>query len=624
MKFLIFVCCLLAGLPQANALSFEEEISRLKKGEYYFYYLTEDFPTAMTLLMQLRESDALGEELDVMEAAMLLSLGLHKQAQKIFEKIQQDGKVSSSKSWFYLSRRWFELGEFDNVIYSIDQIDPLKITPDSQLESQFMLASAYMELSDHAKAQKIIAAMPRASIWTGYARHNYIIAMMHGNSSGRSLNLLIEDATFYLPDTQEATHLRDRINLISAIHFLELGQSRSAMKHLKKVSLEGPYTPAALLQYGWVSVEQGDYEKALQPWRELQTRFNLFDPDVMESMLGIPQVFELMKAYTQAIKSYESIEQRLFSMTQFINTTQDELATAAWLESWISIQSDPHWGWKSQLNTTVPFNDVSGLLHQMLSEDTMVNDLREYRDLEILTQYLIEKEHDLVLWKNMLQQRKSEALARDVAPQFERAKQVILEAKNAYATSLKILNDSNNNGFSLATLEQKTSLEKLTSSTLSLEHLIALNNPIRDTGLYQQRWSRVNGLLLWQMNEMKPRVQWQLQRDLLNTKRYIAEAEKQLQETKLADTWSDSSWYGLGGRVDDLLIKTASLRKKSEESKASARNDLVSKAQRYLMVQQQRIKDYLAQSRLSIARLYDEALQRRLALGDVPEEEARP
>jgi hypothetical protein len=260
----------------------------------------------------------------------------------------------------------------------------------------------------------------------------------------------------------------------------------------------------------------------------------------------------------------------------------------------------------------------------MLSEDTMVNNLREYRDLEILTQYLKEKEHDLKLWKNMLKRRRFEALGRDVTPQFIRAERVIVESKNTYDMLLKILNESDKNGFALATIKQQNSLQALTSSTLSLERILTLNSPTRNVDLYQQRWSRVNGLLLWQMNEMKPRMQWQLQRDLINTKHYISLTQQQLKETKLASQWSGSSWYGLESRVDSLLLRTTLLQKTSEENKLLIRNELISNTHNYLVAQQKRIKDYLAQSRLSIARLYDEALQRRLALGDVSLEEALP
>jgi len=622
MKFLMVVCCLLLGLPQANALSSEQEILRLKKGEYYFYYLTEDYPSALALLEPLREHQSLGQEFDIMQADMLLALGLHAEAQRIFEQIQP--VPSSPQSWFYLARRWFELGEFYNVLHSAEQIDALSLKAESQTELQFMMASSYMELGEHIKAQKIIEGMPRSAIWTGYARHNYIIAMMGGNTSGRSLKLLIEDATFYLPETPEAKDLRDRIHLISAIHFVEIGKNQSALKHLKLISLEGPYTPAALLQYGWVNFEQGNYQRALQPWRELQTRFNLFDPDVMESMLGIPQVFELMKSYTQAIKSYESIEKRLVAMKQFVSTTKTKLETAAWLDSWISVQTDPRWGWHSQLNSTLPFSDESGLLHQLLSEDLIVNGLYEYRDLVMLAQYVEDKEQDLLLWQAMLVQRKSEALNRDLNPQFKRAQRIILESEKAYAELLTMLNDSDNDVSVLATRKQQGSLKKLTQASLNLEQLMTLNSVTRNVDLYQQRWARINGVLLWQVNEMKPSVQWQLQRDVINSKRYIAQAENQLLETRLADKWSGSSWQGLTVRLNDALQKTSSVKESIEKEKIESKNRLIAKAQQFLSLQEQRITDYLARSRLSIARLYDEALQRKIARGDVSGIEVRP
>lgn len=622
MKFLMVVCCLLLGLPQANALSSEQEILRLKKGEYYFYYLTEDYPSALALLEPLREHQSLGQEFDIMQADMLLALGLHAEAQRIFEQIQP--VPSSPQSWFYLARRWFELGEFYNVLHSAEQIDALSLKAEFQTELQFMMASSYMELGEHIKAQKIIEGMPRSAIWTGYARHNYIIAMMGGNTSGRSLKLLIEDAIFYLPETPEAKDLRDRIHLISAIHFVENGENQSALKHLKLISLEGPYTPAALLQYGWVNFEQGNYQRALQPWRELQTRFNLFDPDVMESMLGIPQVFELMKSYTQAIKSYESIEKRLVAMKQFVSTTKTKLETAAWLDSWISVQTDPRWGWHSQLNSTLPFSDESGLLHQLLSEDLIVNGLYEYRDLVMLAQYVEDKEQDLLLWQAMLVQRKSEALNRDLNPQFNRAQRIILESEKAYAELLTMLNDSDNDVSVLATRKQQGSLKKLTQASLNLEQLMTLNSATRNVDLYQQRWARINGVLLWQVNEMKPSVQWQLQRDVINSKRYIAQAENQLLETRLADKWSGSSWQGLTVRLNDALQKTSSVKESIEKEKIESKNRLIAKAQQFLSLQEQRITDYLARSRLSIARLYDEALQRKIARGDVSEIEVRP
>lgn len=618
MKLLACIFLLLAGFSQVHALTNEQEIQRLEKGEYYFHYLTHDFPSAMTQLSHLSTHQGLSEELDVMKAAMLLSLGLHAQAQEIFEKIQREEGASSSQSWFYLARRWFELGEYYNSVYCLQQVKFEEIKLDYKLESQFMLSSAYMELGEHKKAQKLIEQMPRASIWTGYTRHNYIIEMMLGNNSGRSLDLLIEDSTFYLPETEEGKNLRDRINLVSAIHYLELGRNRSAEKYLKKVSLAGPYTTAALLQYGWNKAEQGDYEAALQPWRELQTRYNRFDPDVMESMLGIPQLFELMGAYSQAIKSFESIEKRLFAMKGFVGSTREQLATASWLDSWLAVQPDSQWGWQAQLDSTVPFGDASGLLQHLLTEDLMVNDMREYRDLVILAQYLKDKEQTLELWQAMVKQRRFEALNRNEGPTFNKADKLIRQAESEYQNLLQYLDSSTKNVFSFPTAKQQNNLDRLTRSTLNLETLMQTDSATRNLVDYKQRWSRVKGVLLWEMNEAKPQMQWRLKRDLAKTKDYIAKAKRQLLETRLADSWSDSSWQGMDERVNHLLIKTQKLTLLASKAEAEAKNKLLVKTEGFLTDQYRRINDYLAHSRLSIARLYDDALQRRVAQGGLP------
>ena len=617
MKPLFFIFVIIFGVSSAYALTPEQEIMRLQKGEYYFHYLTQDFPAAMNQISRWRGQEAMGKEVYVMEAAMLLSLGLHEQAQTIFEKIQREGGISSSQSWFYLARRWFELGEFYNSVYCLQQLNIEEVQLEYQLETQFMMSSSYIELGEYKKAQKLIAKMPRSSIWTGYAQHNYIIAMIYGNNSGRSLNLLIEDATFYLPKTKEANALRDRINLVSGIYYLGLGQNRSANKYLKSVSLEGPYTPAALLQYGWAKVEQGEYNEALQPWRELQTRFNRFEPDVMESMLGVPRLFELMGAYTQAIKSYESIEKRLLAMTEFVNATQKKLNSASWLDLWIAVQADSRWGWQIPLNSTVPFDDVSGLLQLLLAEDLVVKDMREYRDLVILSQYLKEKEEDLLLWQQMVKQRKFDALTRDVKPMFDQANKVLAEAAHDYKALSLYVDSSAQKLFSFPTSTQDLSLEKLTRSTLNLEMLLALNSTTRDVELYQQRWARVRGILLWQMNEEKPSMQWQLERNLKSTKQYMVRAKRQLLETQLADNWSDDSWRGLDVRLSRVLQETQALKELTDQAVLESKNNILLKSENFIVSQKNRINDYLSQARLSIARLYDDALQRRIADGDV-------
>jgi hypothetical protein len=620
MKFLL-IAFLLLSTAFSYAQNHEQEVLRLKKGEYYYHYLTGDFPSAMNQLKQWRSSNgAIADEADVMEAAMLLSLGLHQQAQAIFEKIQLSGSDASSQSWFYLARRWFELGEYESALYSIKNIKPAELAIGKLSEAQFMKAASLIELTEHKQALAMINNMPRSSIWTGFARHNYILAMFDGNNSGQSLALLIEDATFYLPETEEGRNLRDRIHLISALHFLQVGKNRSAEKHLKSMSLAGPYTPTALLQYGWAKVEQGKYEEALQPWRELQARYNPFDPEVMESMLGVPHVLELMNANTQALNVHEITEKKLLSMKAFLINLNEGLADNPWLEDWIYNQDDQGWGWQANIDRTLPLNDTAAVLQQLVADEALVNQMTEYRDLLLLSNYLAEKENSLRLWLTLVDKREQASKARDVLPILAQANIDIKTAKDELNQMQLRLQQSTDDLFSLPSENEEKRIDLLSRSAKNIENLTQANKASRNVEQYQQRWSRVKGVFLWQMSAEKVNKQWQLKKQLVAIDRLIKTTNTQLLETRLANQWSPLAWMGMKDKILVVLAQVKALKESAVQAKTESKVALLNDSKQYLVAQIFRINDYLSQSRLSIARLYDEALQHHVATGELREE----
>lgn len=621
MRFL-FVFLLFVSASHAEPLTDEQEVLRLQKGEYYFHYLTGDFPSAMNQLAQWRSGDdAIESEADVMEAAMLLSLGLHEKAQATFEKIKQQGNQASSQSWFYLTKRWFELGNFAAVLYCINHINEKDVSFATLAEAQYMKVSAFIELGEYKKAQNLISKMQRDDIWTGFARHNFLLAMFNGNSSGQSLSLLIEDAAFYLPDTEEGRNLRDRIHLISGLHYLQSGRNRSAEKHLKSISLDGPYTPAALLQYGWGKVEQGEYEEALQPWRELQTRYNRFDPEVMESMLGVPHVLELERAHTQALKIYERSEKLLLSMKSAVEQATAELPSNPWLEQWIFQQADQSWGWMANIDKTLPLDDTSAMMKGLLAENTFINLLTEYRDLVLLTQYLTEKEENLRLWAAMVKKRQQQSKIRYADPILKQAEKQLAVAELELSHLQNELARSGNNLFSLPTLADDQRALLLSRTAKNIETLVQTNKVSRDVQQYKERWARVKGLSLWQLSEDQPGKQWSLDKELHSMKVEIDQAQRQLLETKIAKQWAPNAWRGMSAKITTLLTRTVQAKQAAVVATDEGKQKLVALSEEYLQQLSFRINDYLSQARLSIARLYDDELQRQVAYGELSREE---
>jgi tetratricopeptide (TPR) repeat protein len=621
MKILLMAFLLLCA-NFSHAQSSEQEILRLKKGEYYYHYLTGDYLSAMNQLQQWRSNNGvIANEADVMKAAMLLSLGLHQQAQSIFEDIQQGGSIASSKAWFFLARRWFELGEYESTLYSITNIAPTDLLAEDLTEAQFMKAASLIELGKHKKALVMINNMPRSSIWAGYARHNLILDIFKGNKSGQSLTLLIENATFYLPETEEGQNLRDRIHLVSAIYFLQTGQHRSAEKHLKSISLAGPYTPSALLQYGWAKVEQGKYEEALQPWRELQIRFNQFDPEVMESMLGVPHVLELMNADTQALNIYEMTEKRLLSMKAFLIQMSEGLADNPWLEDWVFNQKDQSWGWQAKIETTFPLNDTTAVLQQLVTNEKLVNQMTEYRDLLLLTNYLSEKEESLRSWLVMVDKRERATKSRNVLPILEQSSEKIKAVKDELRFFENRLINSIDDVFALPSENETKSIELLSLVAKRIERLAQVNKASRNVEKYQQRWARVKGVFLWEMNSIKTHRQWELKKQLVAIGRLLKTVDAQLIKTRLANQWSPSAWLGMKEKIWVVLKRINILKKISTQAMIDSKTVLLMDSTQYLDTQIYRINDYLSQSRMSIARLYDEALQNDVNLDVLSEEE---
>lgn len=600
----------------------EQEVLRLKKGEYQYYYLTGNYMEAMNRLTQLKEKGGVSEqETNLMEVSMLLSMGLYKQAQELFETIQgseNTNDITLSNYWFILAKRWFELAEYESVIYSIDQI---KVTTEQSdefgadriEEARFMKATSYIELGQHRKAQEVISQMSQYGIWVGYARHNYLLAMFEGNNSGRSLSLLIHEAEYYLPKTDEGRHLKDRINLIAALQFFNNGNNNEVEKYLKRISLDGPYTPAALLQLGWNFVEQARYDSALQPWRELQTRFNDFEPDVMESMLGVPHVLEVMGAHTQALKTFEMAEEKFSAMKQAVDEANNTTAINNWLDDWILNQAKEGWTFQTDLEKTFSMTETTGFLHGLISSDEFVNNLVEYRDLVLLTDYLTEQESKLQLWLELVEKRAKQSKVKEGTEILDRATRELFVAKARLSNLQEYLSQSHTDLFTLPSVVEQEKITALSDTAKVIKQLEQDNKASRNLEPYKQRWRRVRGVFLWQMNEAKPRKQWQLKKELMVTDRLIERAETQLLETRLANEWSPIAWQGMKGRVTALAIKISELKASAEKRKISRKQWLILVSEAYLNDLEYRINDYLAHTKLSIARLYDDALQSYVA-----------
>ncbi|MEC9256255.1 MAG: hypothetical protein VX771_10725, partial [Pseudomonadota bacterium] len=318
----------------------EDAEKRLLRGNFYYSYLVGEYYQTLYYLREWKEligSDTTPEtEAEVMRAAVYLSLGLEDQAEDLFYAVFEEGGSASGDAWYFLTQRLFSAGFYGRAEQAAR--NALAASPalsrryDQELS--YLLVSSISEQDRVEEALIVVKGMEDASIWTGYARYNLILAMVRQNFRSRDIEATIDEGIFYLPDNEEGTALRDRILLISGIAAMERDKHAMANRYFSDVTLESVFTPPALLHYGWNLLAQWRYEDAIQPWRILQQLYDEYHPAVVESYLAVPHTLELIDAVNQSVLAYERVEARLTDMVGELKQLNQEESLGNWLDEW--------------------------------------------------------------------------------------------------------------------------------------------------------------------------------------------------------------------------------------------------------------------------------------------------
>lgn len=611
----------------------ESAEQRLLRGAFYYHYLTNNYQQALVSLDLMQKAYGQAEivaEITVMKAAILLALGLEDDADALFAAVEQSGGKASADAWYHLAGRWLAKSEWEKAERSIRRALQFEtrqsgtgtdtsgaLNRSYQEEAKFILVASLAEQDRVHEANDAIATMSQSGIWSGYARYNQILSLMRLHAVSRDLEKLIEEATYYLPDTYEGHSLKDRILLVAGIYALDAGKYRQAEAYLRQISLDSAFTAPGLLQYGWSLVDQWKYEEAMQPWRILQQRFSEFHPAVIESVLAVPHALELLNATTQSLKTYEFVEQRLLGMLETLRMQNSREQLSAWLGEWELQQQGQSWGWQRAQLGDMPDGDLSRTLQDLLDDRDFNQMTSALHDLNSMLHDVKRQQQDLQLWQAVLKQRQQKLAGMNASKKLQQ-----LELRQAALTRdvLAIqqrLQAEDQKVFAFASSADQQNVDHLAAVVPRIEYLQRLNTPTRDLGVYKERWRRSRGLQLWRIYEEKPQRQWLAQKNYWQLQGVTSELLEQLENTRTALTWADSSWQGFPQRVAQQQQRLKQQETRLQQLHDQQQEQIIAHAQRHMTDLDVRITDYLAQARLSIARLYDDSLQQQVVSGAV-------
>ncbi|MES9852668.1 MAG: hypothetical protein ABW170_12670 [Candidatus Thiodiazotropha sp. L084R] len=280
-----------AGEPQA--------LRDLHYGEALFHlYQKEYFPAIIRLLSARKQGlmKAYADEPELLLGGLYLAYGMPDTAENLFNRVLSNAAIPEiqNKAWLQLGKSRYRRGEGQAAIKALGQIGSDQIT-EAKDEKQHLEGLIALEQSNSDQALESLSGISSESDWSLYGRFNQALALLGNEQSAEALEILKTIGDGHTDqDNEEAKSIRDRANLTRGYLLLETQQPQPAQASLQKVRLKGSASNQALLGLGWASLQMGDREGTLSPWKMLAER-NPNDPSVLEAKLAIPYVFALLE-----------------------------------------------------------------------------------------------------------------------------------------------------------------------------------------------------------------------------------------------------------------------------------------------------------------------------------------
>ena len=604
--------CVAAWVAAAPALADADapaatRIRDLDYGDVLFHYYQDDYLGALVRLEAARDLGRMpnhGAEADLLSGGLYLSLGLHAEATRIFDRLL-GGSVPQSvsdRARFYLARIGYQRGYYDRALRDLGLI---KGTLPGSLESERRLLSAnvLMALGRYGDAAAELRKAGPEDDWAPYARYNLGVALVRNGDLAQGAQWLTAVGTMPA-GTEEQRSLRDRANLALGYAMLQQRAADPAAAALARVRLQGPYSNKALLGLGWAEADAKRPDRALVPWLELRDG-RLLDAAVQESYLAVPYAYAQLASNGQAAQQYRYAVEAYSNESRRLDESIVAIRRDGFLDSVLAATPpDDPMGWAWQLRK-VPDAPQTRYLYHLLASHAFQEGLRNYRDLRIM-------QRNLAGWGQSLEALDEMVVTRELAAeQREPRRQALADATDldGLAARQAALDErvrqieSGREVAALASPEQAAAWSALDADLERIESLPASEQ--RDA--LAERARLLRGVLLWQLDaEYKQRMR-HLKNDVRETATLLADARRGMQQVDQASASAPQSTAGYASKVRSLAARVEAMGPSIDAAAAAQQRVLVAIAVDELEAQKRRLASYATQAQFALAAIYDGA-----------------
>ena len=604
--------CVAAWVAAAPALADADapaatRIRDLDYGDVLFHYYQDDYLGALVRLEAARDLGRMpnhGAEADLLSGGLYLSLGLHAEATRIFDRLL-GGSVPQSvsdRARFYLARIGYQRGYYDRALRDLGLI---KGTLPGSLESERRLLSAnvLMALGRYGDAAAELRKAGPEDDWAPYARYNLGVALVRNGDLAQGAQWLTAVGTMPA-GTEEQRSLRDRANLALGYAMLQQRAADPAAAALARVRLQGPYSNKALLGLGWAEADAKRPDRALVPWLELRDG-RLLDAAVQESYLAVPYAYAQLASNGQAAQQYRYAVQAYSDESRRLDESIAAIRRDGFLDSVLAATPpDDPMGWAWQLRK-VPDAPQTRYLYHLLASHAFQEGLRNYRDLRIM-------QRNLAGWGQSLEALDEMVVTRQIAAeQREPRRQALMDATDLDGLAARQAAidervrqiESGREVAALASPEQAAAWSALDADLARIESL----PPGEQRDALAERARLLRGVLLWQLDaEYKQRMR-SLKNDVRETSSLLADARRGMQQVDAASASAPQSTASYASQVSALASRVEAMSPRIDAAAAAQQRVLVAIAVDELEAQKRRLASYATQAQFALAAIYDGA-----------------
>lgn len=604
-----------AGAP---ALASEKAAPQYRQAQDMAYgvalydYFQGNYFDALSALMVADKRDAIRVHADnaaLIEGGISLGFGLPERAATLFEQELQQERGDPETLARYRKVAWLKLAELNyrqqDWPLASEQLQKSGAADKSDLsinlalrKGDFSSAEALLDAETLPLAQRLLGRINLAAALAREQRYTEAIAQY------KKAGALGADPE---KPTEELRILRDKAHIGAGYAYALQQRFPQALAEFRRVRLHTAWADRALLGLGWAAINSGQYPSAIDALQFLLEQHS-GSAEAREALVALPYSYEKLQRPKAALVAYQQAESRYRAALSELQQLQQSVAT---LEFAADLETEqPRFGWLEVADTPQLLQDNRRYLQRILESDQYQLRLSELRDLRQLARVIDNWRQRLPLFDQLIDARKrrrSDIIDNYSSAQYdqqvEMAGRQYRELKNALA---RIERDRDGLALLAAADNENAELLQLLQRAEKRYGKLASHGKARD---YQRKTlQRARGLLQWQAAQEYHDNLWQQHQSLEALDRQIESAGHQ--RLRVARVVSRAPQLQrlqakVAGADPRLARQGRAIADASAAIESSIRRDVIAELQR----QRAQIQQYMAHSRLAIARLQDAAMQ---------------